>query len=556
MRVTRGHVVSTLALIASIACQEDRQPTNPRQTPIMADWTPGPLGQPYTVAAPPWSNMVTPDQSAGIDVPAGVPIRITATGTLTFTVNSGYVDCAQQNPPPLPGGLSSVGPVGFQPHGEWRLETKLNSGAAPLTYSPEDPSANTVTALGQGPATIYVGRSKFFPYACGQSPGPSNPAYAVSGSQTVSVEALDSAHAVPDKQSVAPGDTVTFTVQVSWSTNFAVMGFWSWISDTTTNNSTFVSNCYRQNTCKVLVREKGHVYIDWVSVEGMNLTARSPVVTIFRPQFKVTAAPASITGAQSVTFTATVTPSVEFALSGWTWTPDSGTGGIAPNSCTTSEKTCTRTISKSGWMKATTIIGPYTLTDSAHVRVIPCPTGDSIADLQEMRVALAEALQASNVSDANYQNRIERAGMLLRNLQTGAVEVVRFDNLYADWCASNSDIAYNSGSYRLLGTFHTHPYSPDSGDIVPYCRKLEIDPATGFARPVQPPAIVPMGHVLHGGSVPDWNLLNALNQQLQAAGLPPVDEYIIDSDRIMRLDHGQQPSYTSIYYKACTNWLK
>ncbi len=54
----------------------------------MADWTPGPLGQPYTVAAPPWSNMVTPDQSTGIDVPAGVPIRITATGTLTFTVNS------------------------------------------------------------------------------------------------------------------------------------------------------------------------------------------------------------------------------------------------------------------------------------------------------------------------------------------------------------------------------------------------------------------------------------------------------------------------------------
>ncbi len=71
---------------------------------------------------------------------------------------------------------------------------------------------------------------------------------------------------------------MTFTVQVSWSTNFAVMGTWSWISDTTTNNSTFPANCYRQTTCKVLVREKGHVYIDWVSLEGgnINLTPREP----------------------------------------------------------------------------------------------------------------------------------------------------------------------------------------------------------------------------------------------------------------------------------------
>jgi len=231
-------------------------------------------------------------------------------------------------------------------------------------------------------------------------------------------------------------------------------------------------------------------------------------------------------------------------------------GGISPNGCTPAEKVCTRTISLSGWMKATTVIGQYTLTDSAHVRVIPCPTGDSIADLQETRAALSDALQASNVSGPNFQGRIERAGMLLRNLQTGGVEVVRFDNLYADWCASNDDIAYNSGTHRLLAIFHTHPYSPKAGDIVPYCNKLEIDPNTGFLRPVQPPAIVPFGNVGAGGSDPDWNLLNALNQQLLAVGQPAVDEYVIDLDNIMRLNHGQQPAYTSIGYNACPNWLR
>jgi hypothetical protein len=182
-------------------------------------------------------------------------------------------------------------------------------------------------------------------------------------------------------------------------------------------------------------------------------------------------------------------------------------------------------------MKATTdSIGEYKLTDSVHVRVIPCPTGDSIADLQEMRGALADALQA--------------------------VEVVRFDDLYADWCRGNNNIAFSSATHRILAILHTHPYSPKAGDYVAYCTKLAVDPATGYSIPVQPPDSVPFGFVGAGGSGADWDLLNALNQQLQASGLPQVDEFIIDLDYVNRLNHGQQPSYTPMDYKACPNWLK
>src|SRR6266481_5271857 len=172
MRLAHKGILAVISMTAILACQSDQQPTNPSQFPgIVADWTPGPIGQPYTVPTPPWNDMVTPDQSTGIDVPAGVPVRITATGTLTFTVNQAYVTCNNgQNPPTLPGGLSSVGPVGFPsgdtPAGTWGLETRINSGS-PVTYVPADPSAGTVTSFQRGPGTVSVGRSTVFPYSCG-----------------------------------------------------------------------------------------------------------------------------------------------------------------------------------------------------------------------------------------------------------------------------------------------------------------------------------------------------------------------------------------------------
>jgi hypothetical protein len=207
-------------------------------------------------------------------------------------------------------------------------------------------------------------------------------------------------------------------------------------------------------------------------------------------------------------------------------------------------------------MKATATVGEYSLTDSARVHRIPCPTGDSIADLQEIRQALDQALLASNPSDPNFANRIERSGLFLRNLQTGGVEVVRFDQLYADWCVSSNDFKLDQTKYRLLGVFHTHPFSPNGGDVIPYCVKTAIDPATGLAVPVQPPAIVPGGVVGPGGSGPDWVYLNYVNQLLQQNGLPDVDAFIVDLDYIYRMNHGQNPSYTPFDYKVCPTWLQ
>jgi len=202
------------------------------------------------------------------------------------------------------------------------------------------------------------------------------------------------------------------------------------------------------------------VYIDWVSVEGMNLTARSPVVTIFPPQFKVTASPTSIAGAQSVTFTASVNASINWTLSSWTWTPDSGTGGIAPNGCTVSEKTCTRTISKSGWIKATTTIGPYALSDSAHVSALPCLTNDSTLDDSRIRRKLSEAWNNSN-SNAPGNQRQEQFGMRVI-LPDGRMVDTNLTNLPgATPCRAFDPQLFSPGSIgTIVVAWHTHPFKP------------------------------------------------------------------------------------------------
>jgi len=318
--------------------------------------------------------------STGIALTAGLPYRITASGMLTFTDNSAYHDHLGCTPhPTIP---SSVGPAGFDMQNRpWAVvagmgtETTAPPGA-PLSFKPPlTASTPEMSALVKSPGgVLWVSRPNVLPWVCG-GPGFDEPAWNVSGSQQIQATELELPNAVPDKLSVPVGDTVLFTLQVSWGTiSFIGSGTgWRWVPDTTTNTSSLVNNCPRtQLTCKVIVREKGHVEVQNVNVEGMAFDARSPVIVIGAPQFTVTANPGSIASAQSVTFTAAVNTSLEWSLSSWTWTPDVGAGGIDPNDCTTSEKTCVRTISKAGWMKATAVTGPYTLTDSARVSFVAC----------------------------------------------------------------------------------------------------------------------------------------------------------------------------------------
>jgi hypothetical protein len=261
--------------------------------------------------------------------------------------------------------------------------------------------------------------------------------------------------------------SVTFTAAVTPSAISWNLSGWAWTPDHGTGGVYNGYCSWTEKTCTRIITRSG--WMKATATIGEYTLADSAHVDVTAPQFKVTRAPKSIVGAQSVAFTATVTPSpaIPWNLSSWTWTPDSGTGGIN-NYCVWNENPCTRTISKSGWMKGTTVIGEYTLTDSAHVSVVPCLTGDSLLDDSQIRRALNSALNGSNLNGSAWDRR-ERGGARVQRPDGRT-----FDTLFTigptDTPCSFDFAARNLGSLGvIIVAWHTHPFTANDGsDPLPY----------------------------------------------------------------------------------------
>lgn len=264
-----------------LACSDLGPPVHVLGNPL-ASWTVGSLGT-LTLPTPADVNSTTAPQSTSFTLGNGVPTRITVSGLLQFTVDAGYLSCTGGNPPPaLPGG-TTVGPKGY-PGGQFKIKLDQRNGAdIPLDPAATQTTQNVVIYFQYrgDSGVIKAGRPSAFSYSCGQ--GSYNPGYDASGTQTVQVEALDSALLVPDKLVAAPGDTVQFTIQLPWSVGVSGRA-WHWVPDTTTNTSTLIGTCYNQPSCQVVVRERGHVVVDTIwtwgiySPTGIRLQAQSPVI--------------------------------------------------------------------------------------------------------------------------------------------------------------------------------------------------------------------------------------------------------------------------------------
>ena|SRR5437867_3608060 len=98
---------SVIALVAGYACQDDGA-IAPHSW-IQADLEPVPpdsgaeLGT-YTLPTPPNNNVAYPEVNTGIALPAGMYVRVTVHGKLTFTPNPDWPACAHYAVPALPGG--------------------------------------------------------------------------------------------------------------------------------------------------------------------------------------------------------------------------------------------------------------------------------------------------------------------------------------------------------------------------------------------------------------------------------------------------------------------
>jgi hypothetical protein len=202
-------------------------------------------------------------------IPAGFTARVEVEGKLTFTPNASYQLCAGSAPPPLPGGLSSVGPAGF-PNGfnSYAVLVEYAGTQPPQTgghrLAPTDPTASVMTEIKQGPAVVWAWRPSVLPYACG-SAGVTQPAYFVSGSQSVTLETLDSAYLRADRGEAYVGEVVTFTiVPPAWGTSARAFG-WRWVTD---SSSAPVSGCGDALECRVPVVTSGTM-IATVVVNGV-----------------------------------------------------------------------------------------------------------------------------------------------------------------------------------------------------------------------------------------------------------------------------------------------
>src|SRR5881296_334162 len=186
------------------------------------------------------------------------------------------------------------------------------------------------------------------------------------------------------------------------------------------------------------------------------------------PEAQGSASPQSIVGPQSVTFTATVTPSPAMSWTldrNWQWTPDSGTGGISAV-CGWNELTCTRTISKSGTMTAVATIGEYTLTASVHVSVVPCVTGDSSLDDSRIRRMLKMTLDSSS-PNAPAASRLERLGVRLLLPNGSLLDTLQTIDGSTPCSVFPHPSLGNVGSVLII--WHSHPFNPlDTADALPF----------------------------------------------------------------------------------------
>jgi hypothetical protein len=217
-----------------------------------------------------------------------------------------------------------------------------------------------------------------------------------------------------------------------------------------------------------------------------------------------------------VTFVASVTPTTNWTLSGWTWTPDSGTGGISPSECQPSEKTCTRTISKSGWMIASTVIGSFTLSDSVHVQVISCPTGRAPLDDPAVRSALKSAYAQSTGTG------LEVVLAVFRNADLGYF-IQPVPTTYASQCKAVWTPPHPSSfpDDDLIAIVHTHPYKVNAPQWCP-----EFGSYLGG----------------QGGSVDDWKSFGTLQQNpdYQSAGWGDLEYWVINGDYVHVMEPGKK----------------
>lgn len=198
-------------------------------------------------------------------------------------------------------------------------------------------------------------------------------------------------------------------------------------------------------------------------------------------------------------------------VTGIQWSMIDVKGNIS--SCPSGALTCDILVKRDGILTVTASVNGLLQQASADVTVtkVPCPTGDTLVDLPQVRNLLKQAWLDSKPTD-KMENRLERQFWLLRDPATGVLTTVPAYASNATPCSGTPTLPANSPPLVVVAGFHTHPFTD-----------LE-------ALPANCPQTGKLGYSYDakkwgGPSEADWNYANTGDGQ-------PI--YVADKDNIYR----------------------
>jgi hypothetical protein len=235
------------------------------------------------------------------------------------------------------------------------------------------------------------------------------------------------------------------------------------------------------------------------------------------------------TGPQYTTFRVKVTPGIVESHSevtivqSWVWAPDSGASQSIPANCV-GQKTCEFFPARSGTMTVNAIVNGVLHQSSKHIDVgKPCPpSGDALLDQKRVHDALEQLLKDSGPERSLDTARREKVMYVYQDGDSLVIErgtdpeIVGLAN-----CRSTIN-PNESGSRKLLGVFHSHPYKPG----YPRQEAQETVNCGGLS-----------GAYYTGGSDVDWSWVNLFNSPPRGAN-EQVPLYVIDTRYVHRLTAG------------------
>ena len=338
----------------------------------------------YQPPTPPENNVSYPNfANTGIEIPAGVVVRVSVTGVLTFNTNSGYTICYGQSPPQLPGGATEVGPAGFDPYRQYAVVAGLGTATVPpgsgFGLQPATASAESVSAVVAGPGVVWASRPALIYGACENQQTGYQPAYYVDGTQTISATVLAPPVIDVDRTTIVTGDTVDAELNVSWTEDVQVRYGWEWVPSGY-GTATFVSGCgWTDETCRVAVTGDGYLRMPYVFfAQAVYVTPVSPVIHVAPASLILVADSTHVTSGSAVTFTARRSDGQPLQVDSWEWTPGSQSplGPLAAD-CAGGDSLCVTTLqnttpaesaaAQTGTMTAIALLG--TASESASVAV-------------------------------------------------------------------------------------------------------------------------------------------------------------------------------------------